>query len=474
MPEIDRLVDVLDAVFGAATTRLVGEPGVEVVDLHHDSRQVTPGAMFACVVGENADGHDHVTEALERGATALLCERILDVEVPQVVVPSVRDALGSAAACIHDHPADGLLCVGITGTNGKTTTAAIIAAILRAAGHRPLVVGTLTGVRTTPEATDLQRQLAAAVRDGATALVMEVSSHALVLGRVDGFCFDVAVFTNLSVDHLDFHGTMSEYFRAKARLFEPEHASRGVVNLDDTHGRLLHDAAVIPTVGYARSDARAVVPTPSETTFRWRDHDVRLPLVGDFNLDNALAAMTAAVEIGLDVDVVVRGVGAVPPVPGRFEIIDGGQPFTVVVDFAHTPDGLVRALEAARRLAGTGRVLVVFGAGGDRDTTKRPEMGKIAERHADRVIVTDDNPRTEDPGAITSSILDGMHHPEGATVEHDRRAAMAMAFSEARPGDVVLIAGKGHESTQTIGSTVVAFDDRVVAHDVLRSSEVRP
>lgn len=468
MPQLAELLDALHGAADANAVEFIGDAAISVDDLYHDSRVVTAGSLFACVVGENADGHEHVDEARERGAVAVLCERRLPVDMAQIVVPSVRAALGPAAAWVHGYPARSMRCAGITGTNGKTTTAAILASVLNAAGHQTHVVGTLTGARTTPEAPDLHRQLAAAHRDGATALVMEVSSHALALGRVDALHFDVAVFTNLSVDHLDFHGSIEEYFRAKAKLFEPSHAARGVVNLDDTHGRLLADAAVIPTVGFTRSDIAPLERTAGATGFTWHDRAVVLPLVGDFNADNAHAAMLAATELGVDDDTIVAGIAAVPPIPGRFERIDEGQRFAVVVDFAHTPDGLEHALQAARRMVPAGRVLVVFGAGGDRDTTKRPDMGKVAERLADRVIVTDDNPRTEDPATITSSILDGMHHPEGVTVEHDRTAAIALAIREARDGDVVLIAGKGHEATQTIGTSVTPFDDRDVARKLLR------
>lgn len=449
---------------GIAAT-LHGDPDVRVDDVFHDHRDVTVGGMFCCVVGRRFDGHDLAASAVDAGAVALLSGHPTGVGVPEIVVDDVRVAMGPIAALVHGDPSAGMCCVGITGTNGKTTTAAILSSVLRAAGHDPEVIGTLTGTRTTPEATDLQRTLALAHDAGRTHVVMEVSSHALAMHRVDGMHYAMGVFTNLSRDHLDFHGTMEEYFRAKARLFEPDLSVRGVVDTDDAYGRLLRDAAEIPIEAFGAGDADPVTSL-APVAFTWGGSPVQLALAGRFNVSNAVAAATCARGLGLDDATIRAGLAAAEPVPGRFEMIRSGQPFTVVVDFAHTPDGLDKAVSAAREIAGPGRVLVAFGAGGDRDRTKRPLMGAAAAQ-ADRVVITNDNPRSEDPETIAEEILAGVTEPEQVTVVLDRRSAIATVLQEAVPGDVVLIAGKGHETTQTIGHTVAAFDDRSVTRDLL-------
>jgi UDP-N-acetylmuramoyl-L-alanyl-D-glutamate--2,6-diaminopimelate ligase len=295
---------------------------------------------------------------------------------------------------------------------------------------------------------------------------MEVSSHALALHRVDGTNFAMAVFTNLTRDHLDFHGTMERYFEAKARLFTAGFAARAVVNADDPHGRLLLDAAEIPTVPYSLADVSGLELRPSGSAFTWRDERVAVPIGGRHNVMNALAAATAAGELGIPIPTIALGIGNAGPVPGRFEPIDEGQAFSVVVDYAHTPDGLERVLEAAREVAAGQRVVVVFGAGGDRDRTKRPAMGAAAAAGADIAIVTSDNPRSEDPGAIIAEVVSGAP-ASSLMVQPDRRQAISLAFDEASAGDVVVIAGKGHEITQTIGDLVLPFDDRVVAREEL-------
>ena len=464
---LGEIVAAIEVGVEGAQTEVVGELGLRVLDVHHDSRSVTTGSLFCCVPGSTSDGHDHVKAAVSAGACALLCERRVEVDVPQIRVTSVRAAMGTVSAVVHGRPATRLPCIGVTGTNGKTTTVALIAAILTAAGGDPLVIGTLTGTRTTPEAPDLQRLLAGAVVDGKTAAVLEVSSHALVQQRVGGMRFVVAIFTNLSPDHLDFHGSMADYFRAKATLFEPDRADQAVVNLDDPHGRLLFDAALIPTVGFALADAEPIGFGHASTTFHWHGLAVRLPLVGMFNVENALAAATAASRLGVDDATIVRGLEAAPQIAGRFELIDEGQPFTVVVDFAHTPDGIRRTLEAARMIAGRARVFVVFGAGGDRDPSKRPLMGEVAEQLADMVVVTSDNPRHESATAIASAITSGMQRPQDAVVELDRRVAITSTLAVATPGDVVVLAGKGHETNQVIDDTATPFDDRTVARSAL-------
>lgn len=451
-----------------------GDLSVDVTSVAYDSRTVTPGALFCCVPGALADGHDFAAAAVADGAVALLVEHPLDLGVAEVEVPEARRAMATAAAAVAGHPSRDLAVVGVTGTNGKTTTTHLLAAITAAAGRASAVLGTLSGPRTTPEAPDLQAWLADRRDEGTEVVAMEVSSHALTLHRVDGTRFAVAVFTNLSRDHLDFHGTMESYFAAKARLFTPELAAAAVVNLDDPYGRLLRDSATVPTVGYSLDDVADLVVGAAGSRFTWHGARVELGLGGRFNVANALAAAEAALLLGLDVATVARGLSAPVHIPGRFEAVDVGQPFRVVVDFAHTPDALEQVLDAAREVAGGARVHVVFGCGGDRDPTKRPAMGAVAARLADRVVLTADNSRSEPTAAIIGSVKDGYDQASGRiatdlVVEEDRAAAIAVALDGAAPGDVVVIAGKGHETTQTIGGTVTPFDDRLVAADHLHA-----
>ncbi|MEZ5256081.1 MAG: UDP-N-acetylmuramoyl-L-alanyl-D-glutamate--2,6-diaminopimelate ligase [Ilumatobacteraceae bacterium] len=457
-------------VAGPADPKSVDRARITGVTL--DSRAVVPGSLFCCVVGERHDAHDFAAAAVESGASALLVERRLPLDVPQLLVPDVRAAIGPVSSAFSGRPSRSLRVVGITGTNGKTTTAQFLAAILEHAGWATDVYGTLTGRFTTPEAPVLQAQLAASVAAGKRAVVMEVSSHALALHRVDGTHFEVAVFTNLGQDHLDFHGTEERYFAAKARLFTPELSERGVVNLDDVHGRLLADVGSIPTVGYSAAALEGCGSDAAAHWYRWEGRDVRVPLGGEFNVQNSLAAAVAALELGVSVDDIVGGLATVEPVRGRFERVDAGQPFDVVVDFAHTPDGLRLLLEAARRVVGDGRVIVAFGCGGDRDRTKRPLMGAIAAELADHVVVTSDNPRSEDPEAIIASIIEGVpaEYRRVVTSNPDRRAGIAAALAVARPGDLVVVAGKGHETTQTTGATTVPFDDRDVVRELLENA----
>jgi UDP-N-acetylmuramoyl-L-alanyl-D-glutamate--2,6-diaminopimelate ligase len=453
---LERLTAELDVL------AVEGDAAVEVTAVTHDSRAVVPGTLFCCVPGERADGHDFAPEAVERGAVALLCARPLGLGVPEVRVADVRAAMGPAAAAVHGHPSGAMAVVGVTGTNGKTTTTWLLRAVLEAAGRPTGLIGTLSGSRTTPEAPDLQTRLAELRDEGKRAVAMEVSSHALALHRVDGTRFAVAVFTNLGRDHLDFHESLEDYFAAKARLFAPELAGRAVVGLDDAHGRLLRDAARIPMVGYSLAEVEDLELGPRSSTGRWRGHPFVVPLGGAFNVRNALAAATAALELGVDEATIVAGLAAVPPVPGRFEAVALEAPFTAVVDYAHTPDALEALLAAARSVTRGGRLLVVFGCGGDRDRTKRPAMGEVAARLADVVVVTSDNPRSEDPTAIAAAVREGAAGAASVTTELDRRAAIATALAEARPGDVVVVAGKGHETTQDAGGSVVPFDDMAV------------
>jgi UDP-N-acetylmuramoyl-L-alanyl-D-glutamate--2,6-diaminopimelate ligase len=466
------LADLLAALPPARGGRIIGDPGTAVTGMTHDSRQVAAGSLFACVRGAHHDGHDHAAVAVAAGAVALLVDRELaDVGVGQLAVDEVRLAMGPVAAAVHGEPSRALTVVGVTGTNGKTTTSYLLAAITRAAGMATTIIGTLSGTKTTPEAPELQARLAAAAAAGDTAVVMEVSSHALALHRVDGTRFAAATFTNLGNDHLDLHGTVEEYFRAKARLFSPELAAIGVANADDPHGRLLLDAAPIEMVSYSLADAADLVVTSDHHELTWRGARLWVPLGGAFNVANTLAAATTAAAIGIDTDAIVTGLAAAVAVPGRFErvrVAGGRDDIVAIVDYAHTPDGLAEVVAAARAIA-AGDVVIVFGAGGDRDHPKRPRMGAVAAAGADRVVVTSDNPRSEDPAAIIGAVLSGVHpdHRARVVVEPDRAAAIALAIDGARPGDVVVVAGKGHETTQTIGERVLPFDDREVVRRLL-------
>jgi len=465
---------------GSAQVR--GSISTVVSGLAYRSSDVDGGALFFCVPGERADGHDFAAGAARRGASALVVERWLQIEGPaQVRVPSVRNAMGPMSAAFYGRPAERLSMIGVTGTNGKTTTTYLLEGIIRRAGLVPGVIGT-TGVRvdgvaepfdrTTPEAPDLQRLLASMVERGVGGVAMEVSSHGLAQHRVDGTVFGCAVFTNLSQDHLDFHGTMEEYLAAKARLFTPDLAIRGVVNADDPAGRTVAAGASIPvsTFGLAQdADVRATnVEVGSDgVRFDVGSLDIRSNLRGPFNVSNCLAAVAAARAMGIDDASIAAGIAETSLVPGRLEPVDAGQSFGVFVDYAHTADSLENVLRAARALT-AGRVLVAFGCGGDRDRGKRPLMGEAATSFADLAVVTSDNPRREDPLDIIEQILPGARRGGGAfVVEPDRRAAIRLAIAEAGPGDVVIIAGKGHESGQEFADRTDPFDDRVVAREEL-------
>jgi UDP-N-acetylmuramoyl-L-alanyl-D-glutamate--2,6-diaminopimelate ligase len=465
----------------------------------HDTAGVGPGSLFCCVRGARADGHDLAGAAVAAGAVALVVDHVLPLAVPQVVVPDVRRAMGPLSAAFWGNPSHELVVVGVTGTSGKTTVTHLLCPVLEASGRAPCaIIGTLSGARTTPEATDLQAMLAAQRDRGSSgagvgrgagagrgAVAMEVSSHGLALHRVDGTRFAVAVFTNLSQDHLDFHHTMDDYFAAKAALFTPDFTDRAVVCSDDPRGRellarLRAAGSGVTVTAYSLADAEELTLSPAGASFRWRGEPVDLALVGRFNVTNAVAAGAAAEALGIEPGIVARGLSAATPVPGRFEAIDGGQRFTVIVDYAHKPDALDQALRSARELAegqhvSGRRLLVVFGCGGDRDVAKRPLMGEVATRLADEAILTSDNPRSEDPLAIIDDIRAGIPAGAAATVavEPDRRRAIERAVAEARPGDVVVIAGKGHETTQTIGDAVRPFDDREVARAALAALRPR-
>jgi UDP-N-acetylmuramoyl-L-alanyl-D-glutamate--2,6-diaminopimelate ligase len=492
-----RLEELAGAVEGA---RVFGGDATEIVELAYDSRRVTPGALFFCVPGEKVDGHAFADAAVEAGAVALVVERELaSVDVAQVVVPDAREAMAPVAARFYGDPTAELKVVGITGTNGKTTTAFLLRETLEAAGVRCGLLGTVKQVvggveeeveRTTPEAIDLQRTFRRMLDAGDAACVMEVSSHALALHRCDAIRFDVALFTNLTQDHLDFHADMEEYFRSKRLLFEmgPRVA---IVNADDPYGRRL--AKEFECLTFSAAGAEADLPAsgvrlgagggeftvgPKSIGLKRADRPrlrpidrkvaVRTRLPGDFNLANALGAFAAALALGVDPEAAASGLANAPPPPGRFEPIDEGQPFSVLVDYAHTPDSLENVLQAAHGL-GDGRVISVFGAGGDRDRGKRPRMGRAAAELSDLAIVTSDNPRSEDPEAIVAEVLAGIDERGGVEVEVDRRAAIALALCRAKPGDTVVIAGKGHEQGQEFeGGRKLPFDDREVAREELR------
>ena len=481
------LHELLDSV---DVLELRGDPRTEIASVTHDSRAVGPDDLFCCVVGSTSDGHDHAPAALAAGAAALLVERTLDLGAPEVRVASVRAAMGPVAAAAWGQPSSKLAVLGVTGTNGKTTTTYLLENIARAAGITPGVIGTIgtridgavvPGERTTPEATELQALLARMAGAGVGLAAIEVSSHALVMHRVDGTRFAAACFTNLSHDHLDFHADLEDYFEAKARLFVPAFTDAAAANLDDPRGAEIarrSEAAGLSVLGFGLATgeapvrAEAVQARPDGNTFRlvtpYGSAPVTSPLVGAFNLSNALAAAATALVAGLDVAAVAAGLSAPVVVPGRMERVDAGQPFPVLVDYAHTPDGLDKVLRAARPLVGAGgRLVIVFGAGGDRDRAKRPEMGKAAAGLADVVVVTSDNPRSEDPMAIIAEVVAGIPAGTEPVVIADRREAIGAALAGRSAGDVVVVAGKGHEQGQTAGGVTVPFDDRIVAGEEL-------
>ncbi|CAN5852853.1 UDP-N-acetylmuramoyl-L-alanyl-D-glutamate--2,6-diaminopimelate ligase [soil metagenome] len=465
---LDRLLGTEPAATALTAARVKGDPrAVEITSVVSDSAEAGPGALFCAISGARADGHGFAAAAIDAGARALLVEHLVATDVPQIVVPDTRAAIGPVAAAFHGRPSTRLAVVGVTGTNGKTTTVHLLRTVLERAGWPTGLIGTLTGVRTTPEAPELQARLAAMVAEGRRAVAMEVSSHAMAMHRVDGTRFAVGVFTNLSRDHLDFHASLEDYFQHKARMFDPAFADAAAVNLDDPRGRLLRDAATVPTTGFSLDDVEDLQLGVSSSQFRWRGRDVVLHLGGRFNVANALAAATAASLLGIDDAVIAEGLADAGPVAGRFEVVDAGQPFTVVVDYAHTPDGLEQLLDAARAVVPGGSTLLVFGCGGDRDRSKRPAMGRVAVTGADRVVLTSDNPRDEAPEVIIDAVREGMGDTAALVIEPDRRAAIVAALSEAGPGDVVVLAGKGHETTQVIGDREEPFDDRVVAREEL-------
>ncbi len=466
--------------------------GVEITSLAYATAQVSPGCLFFCVRGFTRDGHEFASEAIERGAVALVVDHPLSLGVPEVVVENVRAAMAPAAAGFYEDPTNVLQVVGVTGTNGKTTTAFLVRDLLEADGRQTGLLGTVKSiiggetrevVRTTPEAIDLQRTFREMVEKKDVAAVMEVSSHALELHRADAIHFAAAIFTNLTQDHLDFHPTMEDYFHAKRKLFADHHPQHSIINIDDEYGvRLAHEldsdgqpitfALDNPSATYRATDIDMTL-AGSRFTVHTPDGPVNLtsPLRGRFNIYNVLGAFAAARALNVPQETATRAVQTAGKVPGRFEAVDEGQDFAVIVDYAHTPDSLENVLAAARGLTDR-RVIVVFGAGGDRDRGKRPLMGEIASRLADDVIVTSDNPRSENPEAIIEEILAGSK-PNTAH-DADRKRAIDTAIARAEPGDVVVIAGKGHEQGQEFeGGRKIPFDDITVAREALRRASIR-
>ncbi len=487
-------IEVVGLTPGTAEAAAARATAPSITSLDYDSRRVSPGCLFFALAGVKTDGNRFVEEAVARGAAAVASEQSRPEQLPEriwwVQVRAGRKALALAAGNFYGWPSEGLDLVGITGTNGKTTTAFLLDSILGVAGRRTGLFGTVfyrtpgravLATNTTPESLDLMRLLAELRQEGGTAAILEVSSHALALDRVWGLRFAAAVFTNLTRDHLDFHGTMDEYFAAKRRLFEGTGAGSpqaAILNLDDPHSRSL--AGFSPrTITYGLgegADVRAAVYRQSRAGLSFTARtplgpiELHSSLVGRVNVSNILAAAAAAISLGVDAQAIAEGIAQMRTVPGRFERVEAGQPFLVVVDYAHTDDALARLLETARELPLRGRVLLLFGAGGERDRAKRAMMGEAAGRGADLVVVTSDNPRSEDPQAIVNEILPGLDRTGTPySVAIDRAEAIAKILGEARPGDVVLLAGKGHEAYQTIGSRVIPFDDRAVARESLRA-----
>lgn len=474
----------LDALIRAlAPSEVIGSARPEIAELAYDTRRTGPGALFFCVPGARVDGHALASEAIERGARALVVERPLDAAVPQLVVPDVRAAMAVAADVFFGEPTRALEVAGVTGTSGKTTTAFLLHAILDAAGRAPGLVGTVEWVVgeerrpaafTTPEAIDLQRLFREMLDAGNRSVALEASSHGSALRRLDRVRFDVLVFTNLSQDHLDLHGTMEAYFQAKRRLFTGAQPPPAAVNVGDPWGRRLaedladvHRAPLVTFGIGVDADVRAEGLELDRDGCRFRAAGVAIecPLLGRCNAENALAAVAAGLLLDLDEDAIADGIASVRQLPGRLERVDEGQPFVVLVDYAHAPGSLRAALEAARGLA-RGKVIVVFGAGGDRDRGKRAPMGAVAAELADVVIVTSDNPRSEDARAIIDDVLEGAG--TDVEIDPDRRSAIRRAIALAEEGDVVLVAGKGHERGQEVAGVVTPFDDREVVRETLR------
>jgi UDP-N-acetylmuramoyl-L-alanyl-D-glutamate--2,6-diaminopimelate ligase len=500
-----------DLVAGAGVQGRLVNPEALISSVIYDSRQATPNSLFVAIRGEKTDGNRFISAALERGAAAIVSEmpqptahiqplgaqgQVAEIALPALAtsvawvrVPDARKALAIIAANFYGHPADNLQLIGITGTNGKTTTSFLLDSIIHAAGRRSGLFGTIEyrtpletypAKTTTPESLDLQRFFSEIVRAQGTHVVLEGSSHALALDRLWGCRFAAAIFTNLTRDHLDFHGTMENYFAAKRRLFEGTGAGparAGIVNIDDPYGQQLRGLAE-RTITYGLAAGAQVTAKKFALALRGLDFiadtpmgkvEVRSPLVGRNNVYNLLGAIAASIALDFSPETIEAGIAALAAVPGRFEQIDLGQPFMVVVDYAHTDDALQKLLETARELHPTGRIITLFGCGGERDRTKRPLMGAAAGRLSDVVVLSSDNPRSEDPLKIINDAVVGLQRTQAKVlIEPDRERALELALEQARPGDMVLLAGKGHETTQVLKDRTIKFDDREVARRILR------
>ena len=479
MPGLKTLSELAAIVDGS----LRGQPGddVRLDDVSHDSRRVGPGCLFVAIEGEVFDGHDFVEDVVARGVPAVCVTHSVTQSVPELVVGDTRQALGPLASSVHGDPSADIAVVGVTGTNGKTTVAHYVSSISASSGIKAGLMGTIhtrldgetiEAVRTTPEASDFQRVLAEMRDRGAALVAVEVSSHGLALGRVRATRFAVAAFTNLSQDHLDFHGDMSSYLAAKRTLFEEYELGTAVVNIDDPAGKEIAASYTgdLITVGRQGDVVTSRPQTESgRTRFEletpWGTASVDAPLVGAFNVSNAAVAAASSVAAGLSFDDVIEGLASLQPVPGRFEIVSGTHPVLVVVDYAHTPDGITKAIAAARDLK-RGRVIALIGAGGDRDRAKRPLMGEAVSQ-ADLAVITSDNPRSEDPTEIAKAVLGGVALETDVILDTDRRSAIQRAIDEAEDGDIVLVLGRGHEPMQEIGGERHPFDDRAIARGAL-------
>ena len=464
------LNEILKNVRNSDFQRLGEIDDVEVHGLSYDSRLINSGDLFFWFKGEKKDSHDFVYDAIKGGASALVVERKIDIDFPQVISSSSRKMMSEIAEIFYEFPSREITTVGVTGTNGKTTTVNILSAIAKAAGEKTETIGTLTGQLTTPEAPALQRQIRDSIGNGVSFLAMEVSSHALLQNRISRMSYDAAIFTNLSLDHLDYHGDMESYYKAKSLLFSPTHSKLAVINADNQFGKRLMNEVEIPQVSFSLNDVDIVERTLIKTTFRWKGKIIELKLPGVFNLENALAAAVTAEALGFNREVIAKGLESAKGTPGRFELLTHSdeEPY-IIVDYCHTPDGLEKILLSINELLPGARTHVVFGCGGDRDTSKRAQMGMISETHATNVYLTSDNPRSENQMVIINDILAGIHDTEPVYVNPDRREAIFHAVTTANQDDVVLIAGKGCEPYQEISGTLHPFLDSDVGREALEA-----
>lgn len=475
---------------GIKVLRTEGSLDIHISDIHYDSRQVTPGSLFFCIEGYRADGHDFAAAAVEKGATAILLRKdvVLPAGITKIFVEAPRRVMGPVSATFYGNPTENLILFGVTGTNGKTTTTYMIKSILEEAGKKTGLIGTITNMigsrmipteRTTPESADLQKLLAAMQKEDVDAAVMEVSSHSLELERVNGCIYEVGIFTNLTQDHLDFHGTLEKYRAAKAKLFE--HSRLAVINVDDESGRIILDGLKCQAFTYgiykpADIFARDIEITEKGVVFNLHilgaKISVNLGIPGIFSVYNALAAAASCYAAGISLGDIQAGLDNIGGVPGRFELLNTGTPYSVILDYAHTPDGLENILKTARDLT-NGRLVTLFGCGGDRDAAKRPFMGEVAGKYSDFCIVTSDNPRSEEPGDIINDILPGMKKT-GCPYEviENRRAAIEFALTNARENDVIILAGKGHETYQLIKGRTIHFDEKEIVAEILGREKV--